>query len=60
MAQEFVNEGVVHAEQFGDLSFAAALTFHRTNYSFSQVYRVSGHGAIKNSSVYSFKRKPLY
>ena len=35
LAQQFVNEGFVHAEQLGDLPFASELTLHGLNYAFS-------------------------
>ncbi len=35
LAQQFVDEGFVNTEQFGDLTFASDLTFHSANYSFS-------------------------
>jgi hypothetical protein len=37
LAQQFVNEGFVHAEQGGDLALAPDLPLHGLNDSFSEV-----------------------
>jgi hypothetical protein len=37
LAQQFVNEGFVHAEQIGDLALAPDLPLHGLHDSFSQV-----------------------
>jgi hypothetical protein len=58
LAQQFIDEGFVNAEQFGDLPFWLIIALYGINDSRTKIQRV-GHRVIQPYFVYSFKGKPL-